>query len=101
MNKVLAKWIEGGVPVFRANFYSAVNNAKGIPENYFLSKSDKPGGSVEMWYTSYGLVCKQDKKFFVVPLPTIQFAHFVPEEVEDYGVLSKRSGYVVEPGNAL
>lgn len=62
-----------GIPVERAQFYAAVNNGLGTPENYFSSKSDSPGRRVEMWWTPIGLVCLHNSKHFVVPPSTVIF----------------------------
>jgi hypothetical protein len=89
MNDTLKKWIEDGIPVAKANFHLAVDNADKIPESYLARESDVISRRAEMWYTPHGLiVCqikqtskKKDKEkvYFVVPLPTVAFAHFVED----------------------
>lgn len=56
----LKQLFDAGVPIKRANFFSAVNNADGTPENYFSALSDAPARRVEMAIIPNGtIVCRQ------------------------------------------
>lgn len=81
MNQILQKLIETGIPIIKAQFHAAVNNADQVPEHHFSSESDRPSRRVKMWLTPQGLICYQKsalKKecYWIVPLPTIIFAIF-------------------------
>lgn len=88
MNPILQSLINNGIPVSRAQFHSAVNNADQIPESTFSDDSPTPSRRVNMWYTPNGLVCHQkatkisgfvnkgEDRYFIVPLATIIFANF-------------------------
>ncbi len=92
MNKTLEKLIQSGIPVQRAVFHSAVNNADNVPENYFALDSNNASRRVSMWYTQAGLICHQktvklhEDKYWIVPLPTVIFANLknsVETEISD------------------
>lgn len=79
----LIRLIETGIPVAKADFHAAVNNADEVPENGFNEKSDNRSRRVEMWLTAGGniLICKQKTKagadkFFGVPSASVKFVHF-------------------------
>lgn len=73
---IIKGWIMQGVPVYRAEFQSAVNTIDGVPENGFSEKSAVATRRVEMWWTPAGLICRQKGKFFVTPTANVRHAHF-------------------------
>lgn len=75
-NPLILKFIEGGIPVSRAEFHAAVNNVDGVPENMFSEKSENKGRRADMWWTPAGLICHQQGKYFVAPVATVRYAHF-------------------------
>lgn len=66
----------GGIPVIKAEFHAAVNNAKDIPENGFNDASLNASRRADMWWTKAGLLCFQSGKYFLVPEATVKFCHF-------------------------
>lgn len=77
MNPMLKKILERGIPVWRAEFHSAVNNSDDVPENYFSSQSHVKSRNVKMWWINGdGLVCLHKEKYFIVPSATVKFAKF-------------------------
>lgn len=102
MNQTLQNLIKNGIPVSKAQFHSAVNNADQTPENYFSIDSEVPSRKVEMWYGPSGLVCHQktaksrEDRYWIVPLPTIIFANFKYEySEEDMDKIRKSAGITV------
>lgn len=66
---------EHGIPIWRAEFHSAVNNGDDVPENYFSSKSTVKSRNVEMrWIKGDGLWCLHKGQYFIVPAATVKFA---------------------------
>lgn len=85
MNPQLRKLIDTGIPVTKAQFHAAVDNADRIPENYFSNESLVPSRRADMWLTSAGLVCRQknvlkEDRYFFVPLATIIFINFARQD---------------------
>jgi hypothetical protein len=76
MHPQLKQLIETGIPVCEAHFIHAVNNGENTPERNYSIFSNSASKRVEMYYTTKGLVCKHNKKFFVVPLDNVVFAKF-------------------------
>lgn len=76
MNKLLAKLIEGGIPVKKAEFNLAVNNIDNVPETHFSEDSQNSSRRAEMYWTQAGLICGQKSKWFVVPTGSVKYAHF-------------------------
>lgn len=80
----LDRLIESGLPVAKAEFHAAVNNADDVPESYLSDKSDKPTRKADMWLTAGGsvLICIQKRKkdgskfYFGVPAASIKYVHF-------------------------
>lgn len=73
----LEKLLEKGVPVWRAEFHSSVNNADDVPENYFSNRSNVKSRHVDMWWVSGdGLLCNHKGKWFLVPSSTVKFVNF-------------------------
>lgn len=70
--------IESGIPVWKAEFQSAVNNSDQVPENYFSSESNVKSRNVRMWLTAGGniLLCLHKGKYFFVPAADIKFGNF-------------------------
>lgn len=69
--------MERGVPVWRAEFHSAINNVDDIPENYFSNKSSVVSRHVKMWWINGdGLLCYQKERYFFVPSSTVKFVKF-------------------------
>lgn len=74
---IIEKMIENGIPVWRAEFHAAVNNADNVPENYFSANSNVKSRNVEMWWVNNnGLLCKHKDKFFLVPAASVKFCNF-------------------------
>ena len=66
------------IPVWRAEFHSAVNNSDDVPESYFSSKSHVKSRQVSMWWISGdGLLCLHKGTYFIVPSATVKFAKFI------------------------
>ncbi len=76
----LEKMIKQGIPVSKAEFNAAVNNADNVPENYFSEDSNNSSRRAQMWLVPAGLLCMQKGKYFLVP-PTFKYAH-LKHEVE-------------------
>jgi hypothetical protein len=73
----IRKIIERGIPVWRAEFHSAVNNSDNVPENYFSAESSVKSRNVKMWWINGdGLLCLHKEKYFIVPSATVRFAKF-------------------------
>jgi hypothetical protein len=74
---VLKKLLERGIPVWRAEFHSAVNNSDDVPESYFSSKSAVKSRQVDMWWINGdGLLCYHKGTYFLVPSATVKFVKF-------------------------
>lgn len=71
------KLIETGIPVSKAQFHAAVNNADQVPENYFSCHSAVKSRQVKMWWTPHTLICHQKDKYWGVPISTVIFANFI------------------------
>ena len=75
---ILKKILERGIPVWKADFHSAVNNSDEVPENYFSAESNRKSRQVEMWWINGdGLVCLHKNKYFMVPTSTVKFLKFI------------------------
>ncbi len=83
MNPHLKALIEIGIPVKRAIFQTAVNNAGNIPCHQFDVKSDKKDRRADMWSTPSTLVCHQKGHYWEVPKSNIIQCDFLAEEVKD------------------
>lgn len=59
MASKLEQLIKDGIPVNKAEFQSAVNNADNTPENTFSMKSENSSRRVEMWLHGSLLICRQ------------------------------------------
>lgn len=69
------EFLKNAIPVWRAEFHSAVNNGDDVPENYFSSKSQVKSRNVQMWWVKGdGLWCLHKGQYFVVPAATVKFA---------------------------
>jgi len=74
----IGKMIDRGIPVWRADFHSAVNNTDDVPENYFSSKSQVPSRKVDMWWIpGDGILCYHKGEYFMVPSATVKFHKFI------------------------
>jgi hypothetical protein len=77
LHPVLKKILERGIPVWRAEFHTAINNSDNVPENYFSSTSNVPSRVVKMWWVNGdGLFCLHKGKYFIVPSASVRFAKF-------------------------
>jgi hypothetical protein len=66
-----------GIPVWRAEFLHAINNADDVPENNFSTRSPTKSRQVEMWWIpGDGLLCFQHEKYFFVPSAQVRFVKF-------------------------
>lgn len=83
MNPVLKHLIETGIPVSKAQFHAAVNNADNVPENYFSTESLNKSRQADMWWTPHTLVCHQKGKYFGVPISTVIFANFICDDMKE------------------
>jgi len=71
------KLLDKGIPVWRAEFHSAVNNSDDVPETNFSSKSHTASRNVRMWWVSGdGLLCLHKGEYFMVPGATVKFCKF-------------------------
>lgn len=70
------KMVAQGIPVWRAVFQSAVNNAEDVPENEFSTKSGMKSKHVKMWMLPGGLLCLHKEKYFFVPSANIRWMNF-------------------------
>ena len=76
-NAYLKKLLERGIPVWRAEFHSAVNNTDDVPENYFSTDSAVKSRQVKMWWINGdGLLCFHKNEYFLVPTSTVKFIKF-------------------------
>jgi len=74
---LLKKLIDRGIPTWRAEFHSAVNNTDDVPENYFSSESNVKSRNVKMWWINGdGVLCLHKGKFFMVPHANVKFVKF-------------------------
>ncbi len=77
LHPFLKKVLERGIPVWHAEFHSAVNNSDNVPENYFSSKSNVKSRHVQMWWINGdGLVCFHKDEYFMVPAASVRFFKF-------------------------
>ena len=74
----LVKMISQGIPVSKAEFNAAVNNADNVPENYFSEESQNSSRRCQMWLVPAGLLCLQKGKYFLVP-PTFKYVNLKSE----------------------
>lgn len=66
-----------GIPVSRAEFLHAVNNAEDVPEHNFSTTSPTKTRNAEMWWIpGDGLLCFQHGKYFFVPSGMVKFVKF-------------------------
>lgn len=66
-----------GIPVIRAEFIHAVNNADDVPESNFSISSATKSRQVKMWWIpGDGLLCFQHQKYFFVPSGMVKFVKF-------------------------
>ena len=73
----LAKLVDKGIPVWKAEFHSAVNNSDGVPETFFSLESNRRERVVEMWWVSGdGLLCLHKDKYFLIPGATAKDCRF-------------------------
>jgi len=69
--------IASGIPVIRAEFIHAVNNAEDVPEHNFSTTSPTKTRKAQMWWIpGDGLLCFQNKKYFFVPTGMVKFVKF-------------------------
>lgn len=74
---LLESVIKRGIPVWKADFHSAVNNSDETPENFFSQKSTHKSRNVEMWWVpGDGLYCKHKDQLFGVPTSTVKKVYF-------------------------
>lgn len=77
IHPVLQKIMERGIPVWKAEFHTAVNNSDDVPEVYFSLKSDNKNRKVEMfWINGDGLLCCHKGKHFMVPSSNVRYCKF-------------------------
>lgn len=76
LSRELDRMIKGGVSVKKAVFHQAVANGFMEPETNFSSDDTKIGRRVEMWLTSYLLICKQNDKYFATPHANLVYVRF-------------------------
>lgn len=69
-----------GIPVWKAEFHTAVNNTDNTPETYFSDASNVASRNVMMWWLPEGLYCLHKGEYFVVPSAQVRFAKFKKEE---------------------
>lgn len=85
MNSTLEKLLETAIPVSKAQFHSAVNNADQVPENYFSNDSGVASRRAQMWSIPGELiVCqknlKKEDRYFAVPKSNIIFYNITTDE---------------------
>lgn len=74
---MMEKLLQRGIPVWRAEFHTAVNNSDDVPENYFSNKSHVASRKIKMWWINGdGLLCLHKEQYFIVPSATVKFAKF-------------------------
>lgn len=77
MHPVLKKILDRGIPVWKAEFHSAVNNTDDVPETYFSKTSQASSRKVEMvWINGDGLICLHKGKYFMVPSSNVRYCKF-------------------------
>ncbi len=77
VHPIVKKMLEEGIPVYRADFHSAVNNSDDVPETNFSDSSNAQSRRVKMWWINCdGLLCLHKNKYFFVPEATVKFAKF-------------------------
>lgn len=74
--KQIQKLLESGIPVWRADFQAEVENSRGEYERFFSLKSTVKSRIVTMTWTSAGLICEQDDKYFCVPQANVRKVWF-------------------------
>lgn len=74
---LIKKMIDRGIPVWKADFVTEINNAGEIPESMFSKKSNKESKHVTMWWVpGDGLLCFQYGIYFMVPADVVKCAKF-------------------------
>lgn len=58
--------INTGIPVCKAEFIHAINNADNVPESNFSSNANTKSRKAQMWWHPWGILCFQNKKYFAV-----------------------------------
>jgi hypothetical protein len=76
---ILDKMIQQSIPVSKAQFVKAVDNAQNTPEAGFDINSNVPGRRVEMYLSPIGLICKQGNQTFSTPLSNLVKVIFANE----------------------
>jgi hypothetical protein len=85
MNATLEKLVQTGIPVSKAQFHAAVNNADQIPENYFSVDSMVASRRAKMWSVPGEIIlCQKNVRkedcYFAVPKSNIIFYNFTNQE---------------------
>lgn len=62
------------IEVKYAKFHAAVNNAEGIPENYFSEASNVQSRNVKMWMHRELLICLHKDQYILVPQSNVIFS---------------------------
>ena len=71
---LLKKMVEKGLPVWKAEFQSSVNNTDDVPEYFFSNHSNHPSRNVQMWWLpGDGLLCLHKHEYFFVPSTNIKY----------------------------
>ena|ERR1700679_72894 len=66
-----------GIPVSRAEFLHAVNNAEDVPESNLSTTSPTKSRNAKMWWIpGDGLLCFQQNKYFFVPSGMVKYVKF-------------------------
>jgi hypothetical protein len=73
----LKRLVDNGIPVAKVEFVEAVINGFNTPEKHLTSISDNKSRKCDnMYWTTAGLICFQNDKWFCSPEGNIRYVHF-------------------------